>query len=136
MIKSTYDSVGVFNYKKIKKEKLKMDIEFIRGDTQYIKFQLKDGSGNPIQLEDDEKIYFTLKQNSNSKKVLLQKKFPADISFADGYYQLELSSKDTSKLAYGSYQYDIELKINDFVKTLLMGTITLTEEITFQGDEK
>ena len=91
MIKSTYDSVGAFNYKKIKKEKLKMDIEFIRGDTQYIKFQLKDGSGNPIQLEDDEKIYFTVKQNSNSKKVLLQKKFPADISFADGYYQFELS---------------------------------------------
>lgn len=113
-----------------------MDIEFIRGDTQYIKFQLKDGMGNPIQLEDDEKIYFTLKQNSNSKKVLLQKKYPSDISFADGYYQLELSSKDTSKLAYGSYQYDIELKINDFVKTLSMGTITLTEEITFQGDEK
>ena len=77
-----------------------------------------------------------MKQNSNSKKVLLQKKFPADISFADGYYQFELSSKDTSKLAYGSYQYDIELKIGDYVKTLILGTITLTDEITFQGDEK
>lgn len=113
-----------------------MDFEFIRGDTQYIRFQLKDGDGNPIQLTDDEKLYFTVKKDRNSKNVLLQKRYPSDITFSDGYYQFELSSTDTSKLAYGSYQYDIELKIADFVKTLGLGTITLTDEITFQGDEK
>lgn len=113
-----------------------MDLEFIRGDTQYIQFKLKDGNGNPIQLTDDEKLYFTVKQNQNSKKILIQKTYPSDIIFSDGYYQFELSSKDTSKLAYGSYQYDIELKIGEYVKTLSLGTITLTDEITFQGDEK
>lgn len=113
-----------------------MDIEFIRGDTQFIQFQLKDGAGNPIQLTEDEKMYFTIKQNQNSKEILIQKKYPSDITFSDGYYKFELSSKDTSKLAYGTYQYDIELKINEFVKTLTLGTITLTDEITFQGDEK
>lgn len=113
-----------------------MDLEFIRGDTQFIKFQLKDGNGNPLQLTDDEKIYFTVKQNQNSKKVLIQKVYPIEITFSDGYYVFELSSKDTSKLAYGTYQYDIEFKTGDFVKTLLLGTITITDEITFQGDEK
>ena len=113
-----------------------MDFEFIRGDTQYIKFQLKDGEGNPIQLTDDEKLYFTVKQNQNSKEILIQKRYPLEITFSNGYYQFELSSKDTSKLAYGTYQYDIELKINEFVKTLILGTMTLTDEITFQGDEK
>ena len=113
-----------------------MDLEFIRGDTQYIQFQLKDGNGNPIQLTDDEKLYFTVKQNQNSKKILIQKIYPSDITFSDGYYQFELSSKDTSKLAYGSYQYDIELKIGEYVKTLSLGTITLTHQITFQGDQK
>lgn len=114
-----------------------MDLEFTRGDTQYIKFQLKDGNGNLLKLTEDEKIYFTVKQNQNSKNVLIQKVFPTDIEYSDsdGFYQFELSSSDTSKLAYGTYQYDIEFKANDFVKTLALGTITLTEEITHKGDE-
>ena len=36
---------------------------------------------------------------------------------------------------YREYQYDIELKTGDYVKTLGQGTITLTEEITFKEDE-
>lgn len=112
-----------------------MDIEFIRGDTQFIRFQLKDGNGNLLELSDTDNLYFTLKTDANSKKVLLQKKFPNDISYADGYYSFTINSEDTAKLDYREYQYDIELKIGDYVKTLGQGTITLTEEITFKEDE-
>ena len=105
-----------------------MDIEFIRGDTQFIRFQLKDGNGNLLELSDTDNLYFTLKTDANSKKVLLQKKFPNDISYADGYYSFTINSEDTAKLDYREYQYD-------YVKTLGQGTITLTEEITFKEDE-
>ena len=37
--------------------------------------------------------------------------------------------------AYGDYQYDIEVKSEDLVKTIGQGTITLTEEITHRRDE-
>lgn len=112
-----------------------MDLEFTRGDTQFIKFQLKDGEGNAIEPSIDDVLYFTVKQNANSSKVLIQKKYPDSMNYTDGYFCFSFDSEDTSNLPYGTYQYDIELKSGDYVKTLGFGTITLTEEITFRGDE-
>lgn len=112
-----------------------MDIEFTRGDTQFFKFQLKDLEGNKIELTDEDDLYFTVKQNQHSKKILIQKKYPSSIEYTDDYFYFTLNSIDTSNLAYGTYQYDIELKSGDFVKTLGLGTITVTEEITHRRDE-
>ena len=112
-----------------------MDLEFIRGDTQYIKFQLKDGEGNLIQLSETDKLYFTVKQNSNSEEVMFQKEYPNDIQYEDEYYKFVINSEDTSGMSYGTYSYDIELKSGDYVKTLIIGSMTITEEITFKGDE-
>lgn len=112
-----------------------MDFEFTRGDTQIFKFQLKDSEGNILELTETDKLYFTVKQNYNSTEVLMQKVFPDTIEFIDDYYMFTITSSDTSELAYGTYNYDIELKSGDYVKTLALGTITLTEEITFKGDE-
>lgn len=112
-----------------------MDIEFTRGDTQFLRFQLKDAEGNLIELSENDKVYFTVKQNQNSEDILIQKKFPESISYDDEYYYFTLNSEDTSDLQYGTYQYDIELKSGDYVKTLVFGTITLTEEITHRGNE-
>ncbi len=112
-----------------------MDLEFTRGDTQFIKFQLKNGQNEPIEPTIDDNLYFTVKQSKNSTKVLIQKKYPDSIQYADGYFYFTLESNDTCNLAYGTYQYDIELKSGDYVKTLGFGTITLTDEITFKGDE-
>lgn len=115
-----------------------MDLEFTRGDTQYVKFQLKDAEGKVIKLGSEDNLYFTLKQNSNSKKVLFQKKYPETIKIngSDGYFYFVIESEDTSLLSYGTYEYDIELKSGTYVKTLGAGTITLTEEITHREDEQ
>lgn len=112
-----------------------MDLEFTRGDTQFLKFQLKDGFENVISPTSEDNIYFTVKQNQNSSKALIQKKYPESIEYTDGYFNFTLNSDDTSDLPYGTYMYDIELKSGDYVKTLGFGTITLTEEITNKEDE-
>lgn len=113
-----------------------MDLEFTRGDTQIIKFQLADKEGNIIQLTSEDNLYFTVKQDKNSSKKIIQKKYPTDIQMdSDGYFYFEITSADTSDLAYGSYLYDIELKSGTYVKTLGFGTITLTEEFTHRRDE-
>lgn len=112
-----------------------MDIEFTRGDTQIIKFQIKDAKGNILELKGNDTIYFTVKQNSNSPKKVLQKKYPNEITFSNGYFSFVINSVDTSELQYGTYQYDIELKSGQYVKTLAFGEITLTDEITFRRDE-
>lgn len=112
-----------------------MDISFTRGDTQFLQFQIKDVNGDLIELTDEDVIYFTVKQNSNSKKIIIQKRYPDDINYSDGYFNFVIESQDTSNLQYGQYQYDIELKSGEYVKTLGIGTIEITEEITFKNDE-
>lgn len=112
-----------------------MDLEFTRGDTQVIKFRLKNALGQLIELTNSDLLYFTVKQNARSTERVIQKKYSTDITYSEGYFSFAISSSDTASLNYGTYQYDIELKSGDYVKTVGSGTITLTEEITHGGDE-
>lgn len=114
-----------------------MDFEFSRGDTKIFKFRLQDKNGKDINLSGGDKLYLTAKRSSSSKKVSFQKVLGSGIELKDdGYYYVTIDSKDTANLNYGTYGYDIELKAaSGIVKTLIIGTITLTEEYTFKGDE-
>jgi hypothetical protein len=82
-------------------------------------------------------LYFTVKKNSKSTERAFQKTSTDGIVYGDdGYYHVTITSDDTATLNYGEYGYDIELKTGEgIVKTLIIGTITLTDEFTFKGDE-
>lgn len=115
-----------------------MDFEFIRGDTFPFKFKLKDKNGQEIILSNTDNLYFTVKKTSKSTERAFQKTLAGgEIVYGeDGYYHITIESDDTAELDYGDYRYDIELKsATGIVKTLILGTITLTDEITFKGDE-
>ena len=117
-----------------------IDYEFPRGDTyQLRKFRVTDKNKNVIQLTGTEQLYFTVKTDSNSNNVLIQKRINTGIELGeDGYYHITIDPADTNKLDYGLYVYDISLKstgAKTIVKTLINGTITLTDEITWEGDE-
>lgn len=115
-----------------------MDFEFPRGDTKRFKFKLKDSAGIDLILGVGDNLYITVKKNANSKEVLIQKTLESGIDYNndDGYYYVTLKADDTSELDYGTYGFDIELKTSaGLVKTLLIGSITLTEEYTYKGDE-
>ena len=117
-----------------------IDYEFPRGDTYLLrKFRITDKNKNLISLTDAEQLYFTVKTDSNSNKVLFQKRKNAGIELGeDGYYHITMETDDTNKLDYGTYVYDIQLKSTQqrtLVKTLFNGTITLTDEVTWEVDE-
>ena len=117
-----------------------IDYEFTRGDTyQLKKFRVTDNNKAVLNLTSSEQLYFTMKKDANSKKVLLQKRIGEGIELReDGYYHITMEPSDTNDLKYEDYQYDIQLKSTypkELVKTLINGTITLTEEITWKGDE-
>lgn len=112
-----------------------MDLELTRGDTKFYRFKIKDKIGNSVQLSEKDRLYFTVKENQDSTKVIIQKTYPKDIKCSNGYFIFELSSDDTADLETKTYQYDIELKTDKYIKTLGFGTITLTGEITHRGDE-
>lgn len=115
-----------------------MDFEFTRGDTKVFKFKLIDKNGEELSLSDADKLFFTVKKTASSKNITFQKTLNNGIELKDdGYYYVTIKPDDTSDLSYGDYGYDIEIKTSTgIVKTLILGTITLTEEYTFKGDEK
>lgn len=114
-----------------------MDFEFTRGDTKVFKFKLVDNAGTELELAPSDKLYMTVKKSPNSKQVIFQKTIGNGIELGeDGYYHVRIESDDTAELTYGTYGYDIEIKTDTgIVKTLIIGSITLTEEYTFKGDE-
>ena len=117
-----------------------IDYEFPRGDTYPLrKFRVTDKNKKVIQLTNKEQLYFTVKTDANSNKVLFQKRKNEGIELGeDGYYHITLDPADTNNLDYGTYVYDIQLKSTNskvLVKTLFEGTITLTNEVTWGVDE-
>lgn len=114
-----------------------MDLEFPRGDTKKFKFKLQDKQEQPLNLTSTDKLYLTAKKDSNSNTVLFQKTIGNGIQLEeDGYYHVTINPDDTNQLPYGSYGYDIQIKTADGkTKTLIVATITLTDEYTHKGDE-
>lgn len=115
-----------------------MDFEFTRGDTQILKFKILDQEGNECKASSTDKLYFTVKKSATSKKIAFQKTLGNGIVFneEDGYYYITINSEDTSRLSYTTYGYDLQIKTETgIVKTLQIGSITLTEEYTFKEDE-
>ena len=110
-------------------------ISIRRGDTKVLKFQRKNEEG-VIETEAKE-LYFTVKENSNKQNYLFQKTLNDGITFntEDFYYRITIYPSDTDNLYYGTYLYDIEVKEDDYVKTIDLGELVVKEEATFAGNE-
>lgn len=106
-------------------------IEFKRGDTYALKFQRKDINDEVIR-DKAEKVWFTVKQNYNTKKVAFQKTLEAGITFTneDSYYHIIIESSDTRNLRFGNYVYDVQVMNGDVVKTIAIGKLKLLKEVT------
>lgn len=104
-----------------------------RGDTQTFSFIRKDSDGNPITIKADA-LYFTVKNNYVTTDVLIQKTID-DCTFTDGKYTFVIEPEDTDNLNYGLYVYDLEVKQEDYKKTISKGTFEITEEVTFTDNE-
>ena len=113
-----------------------MDIELImrRGDILSKTFSFKIGGDTYTEYPDE--IYFTVKKNYSTQDFVLQKKkSTGGITVSGKDCVLVLSHNDTAQLSYGNYVYDIQFKSGDYVKTICMGTITLTNESTWKANE-
>lgn len=106
------------------------DIEFPRGDTCPLLFELSDLKEHPLNMESAE-IYFTVKKSYNSSEYIFQKKYSrGEIELEGTEGKLIINHNDTADLKYGNYVYDLQFKDGEYVKTLLKGTITLSNEST------
>lgn len=114
-------------------EPKEFDIEFTRGDTCPVKFTLEDKEGNILTLGSSDELFFTVKKDFNTTEKKLQKTFgQGDITKEeDGSYKLTIAPAETANWKYGSYVFDICLVSGDYTRTVAIGNLTLTNEVTF-----
>lgn len=111
-------------------------IEFRRGDNFFFKFHRKYPNGEKIMTKSS-KMWFTVKENANSKKNLIQKTLENGISFTDdGYYHVEIKPLDTKKLKYKKYVYDIQVENEGIVNTIAFDKLKINQEVTYEGGEE
>lgn len=118
-----------------------MDLKLTRGDTHTITFGILMDDGNHYELQEGDKLYFTVKKSFFSKDCVLQKTFGDGITYnaETKEYCIELEQLCTCELDCGQFVYDIEIIINSndpcIVKTLVKGNLIIDTEVTHKGNE-
>ena len=108
--------------------------EFYRGDTYERNFAL-------LWSKEITDVYFTVKQTSDDKKPVIQKKLGDGINLVDitedgNLYLLTIASEDTEQLSPNkNYFFDIEVLSNNIRQTPIVGTLKLKEDYTRKNDE-
>lgn len=100
-------------------------ISFIRGETKVWKFQRKDANGDVITIAPDE-IYCSIKANYDDDAYLLQKSYTdSEITYADQWWYITLSSAETLSFTAGKYVIDVKV-IDDGASTYVVHPQVLT----------
>lgn len=103
------------------------DISLTRGDTLHLQITLTDQEGEVYTLQDGDALVFTVKKNTSSDVVLIQK----NILNSD----ITISHEDTKNMSYGTYVYDVQLtQANGDVTTVIKPSkFIITEEVNFDS---
>jgi hypothetical protein len=98
---------------------------FYRGDTFSFGLEF-------VGLERDlSEAYLTIRKTKNST-ILLQKTLDNGIAKIEtGKYRIRVAPEDTQNWIPGSYVYDVEVVIDDDVKTILSGSFNILMDVTY-----
>lgn len=113
---------------------INLDFSFIRGDTF-------EKVINITWNKEITEIYFTVKEREKDKEVVLQKKIGNGITKTKqedntSSYIIVINATDTDDFETDyDYWCDIEVLSNNIKKTVGIGTLTLTTDITTTADE-
>lgn len=110
-----------------------LSIRMPRGDIRKVKFCVRSGETLKTDLT---QIFFTVKNTTRQKNIIFQKTLTdGDIVLeSDNYFHFTIDPEDTDPLDYGTYKFDIEI-IGDEIKQTTIGTLDITDEVTFASDE-
>lgn len=109
---------------------MRKNFEVIKGDTLAFGVELEFTE----KAQDLEKAYFTVKTNPDDLAIF-QKSLGNGIEKAGRignkiYYRVRADPKDTVKLEAGMYYYDLEIRVNGDIFTILNGFLIVGNEIT------
>lgn len=100
-------------------------IELTRGDTARFSVDINDDEGQVYTMRSDDELVFTVKDDIDDIEPVIQK-------IVTGDNTIHIKPEDTSELDFGSYIYDVELRMeNGDVYTIIeKNTFKLREEVT------
>lgn len=98
--------------------------QMTRGDTETLKITVF-RDDEEYTLQEGDKLVFTLKQNTYTKNILLQKLFVDN--------EIRIEHEDTKDLNYGTYYFDVQLTFaNGDVQTVIKPSkFILTDEVNY-----
>ena len=109
---------------------MRQNLEMIKGDTLAFGIEIEFDE-SPQQLSN---AYFSCKDIPDGE-ILFQKSLNDGIEHVKQidnklYYSVRIAPQDTKKLEIGRYHYDVEIRINSDVFTILNGILKIEKEIT------
>lgn len=101
------------------------DIGIIRGDTARFEVEILDQNGDPYTLQSGDQLVFTVKKNTSTSLIILQKNITGET--------FTILHEDTANLDYGKYVYDIQLtQSNGDVTTVIPPSLfEILKEVNF-----
>lgn len=108
-----------------------------RGDIRLVRFLVNDPNGTSTDIDFTE-IYFTVKKSTKDRLYQFQKRLSDGgiIKLELGDYQVKIEPEDTAKMFYGAYKFDVQLQYEDQLKETFVGDFVLTDEVTFNENER
>ena len=106
---------------------MRKNFELIKGDTLAFAVEIAFDE-DPV---DADEMLFTVKRNADDGN-LCQERLNQGIEKVANklYYRVRVSPWDTRSLETGLYQYDLEIRVNGDIFTILNGLLIVENEIT------
>ena len=113
-----------------------IEISMPRGDLKKCRFWIRDQYGEVSDIQFDE-IYFTVKRNFYDQDFIFQKRLSDNsiVRLEDGSYQFTIEPADTNDCAVAMHVCDIEIVEEGSIKQTVVGTLDLTNEVTYARNE-
>ncbi len=105
-------------------------LNFIRGDSCPLKFQVLDVEEKVVPKEDLHSLSLTCRKfNTKYSEIVFQKNIN-DFGFENDFYFINIEPQDTRELPYDTYNFDIEATFGDGEVQTLKSEFTITDEDT------
>ena len=103
------------------------NITMVKGDTLAFNVEIYDDNGDPVLVDS---AFFSCKKNLNDDVFTFQKSLADGISQTDSLMTVRVAPEDTKEVDAGEYFYDMQIGVGSDVYTLLIGTLSLMQDIT------
>lgn len=104
------------------------NITMIKGDTLAFNVQVFNEDGEPMTVDS---AHFTCKKLPSQSESTFQKSLDDGITQSDGLISVRVAPEDTREIDAGEYFYDMEIGIETDVYTIMIGVLSIEQDVTF-----